>query len=112
MDIDSTVQEAHIAYPSDAHLMVTMVLLVHKVWTYMKQYIAFFADFLPCVDIKAVKAKARAYVFRDRKHPEHAQTTLQELWHEAFTQIHQGRKYFEVVLDSDIHRMPWNIRRA
>jgi len=112
MDIDSTVQEANIAYPSDAHLMVKMVLLVHKVWTYIKQYIAFFADFMPCVDIKAVKAKARAYLFRDRKNPEHAQTTLRELWHEAFTQIHQVRKYFDVLLDSDIQRMPWNIRRA
>jgi transposase, IS5 family len=38
MDIDSTVQEANIAYPSDAHLMVKMTFLVHKVWMYMKQY--------------------------------------------------------------------------
>ena len=112
MDIDSTVQEANIAYPSDAHLMVKMVLLVQKVWTYMKQHMAFFADFLPCVDVKAVKAKARAYLFRDRKEPEHAKTTLQELWHEAFTQIHQVRKYFDIVLAYDIQRMPWNIRRA
>jgi transposase, IS5 family len=112
MDIDSTVQEANIAYPSDAHLMVKMTLLVHKVWTYVRQNISFFADFIPCVDVKAVKAKARAYLFRDRKDPEHAQTTFQELWHEAFTQIHHVRKYFDIVLDYDIHRMPWNIRRA
>ena len=101
MDIDSTVQEANMAYPSDAHLMVKMTLLVHKVWTYMKQHISFFADFIPCVDVKAVKAKARAYLFRDRKEPEHAQTTFQELWHEAFTQIHHVRKYFDILLDYD-----------
>jgi transposase, IS5 family len=112
MDIDSTVQEANIAYPSDAHLMVKMTLLVHKVWRYMKQNIAFFADFMPTVDVKAVKAKARAYLFRDRKDPAHAQITLQELWHEAFTQMHHVRKYFDVLLAYDIHRMPWNIRRA
>jgi IS5 family transposase len=112
MDIDSTVQEANIAYPSDAHLMVKMTLLVHKVWTYMKQNLAFFADCIPCVDVKAVKAKARAYVLRDRKEPEHAQTPFQALWHEAFTQIHQVRKYFDILLDYDLHRMPWNIRRA
>src|SRR5215831_7609645 len=112
MDIDSTVQEANMAYPSDAHLMVKMTLLVHKVWTYMKQNISFFAGFLPCVDVKAVKAKARAYLFRDRKEPEHTQTTFQELWHEAFTQMHQVRKYFAIVLAYDIQRMPWNIRRA
>src|SRR5215470_2075863 len=112
MDIDSTVQEANIAYPSDAHLMVNMTLLVHKVWTYMKQHMAFFADFLPCVDVKAVKAKARAYLFRDRQDAAQAQTTLQALWHEALTQISHVRKYFDVLLDSDRHRMPWNIRQA
>jgi hypothetical protein len=112
MDIDSTVQEANIAYPSDAHLMVKMTLLVHTVWTYMKQHIAFFADFLPCVDVKAVKAKARAYLFRDRQDAAQAQTLLQALWHEAFTQIGHVRKYFDVLLDSDRQRMPWHIRQA
>jgi hypothetical protein len=112
MEIDSTVQEANIAYPSDAHLMVKMTLLVHKVWRYMKQNISFFADFMPTVDVKAVKAKARAYLLRDRQAPEHTKTIFQELWHEAFTQIHHVKKYFEVLLAYDIHRMPWNIRRA
>src|SRR5215468_10641624 len=112
MDIDSTVQDANIAYPSDAHLMVKMTLLVHKVWTYMKQNISFFADFIPCVDVKAVKAKARAYLFRDRQDTAQAQTLLQALWHEALTQIGHVRKYFDVLLDSDRQRMPWNIRQA
>jgi transposase, IS5 family len=112
MDIDSTVQEANIAYPSDAHLMVQMTLLVHKVWTYMKQNVSFFADFIPSVDVKAVKAKARAYLFRDRQDTAQAQTTLQALWHEAFTQMSRVRKYFNVLLDYDIQRMPWNIRRS
>src|SRR5262249_8553104 len=112
LDIASPVQEANLAYPSDAHLMGKMTLLVHKVWMDMKQHIAFFADFMPCVDVKAVKAKARASLFRDRKDPEHAQTTWQALWHEACTQMHQVRKYCDIVLDDDIQRMPWNIRRA
>jgi len=112
MDIDSTVQDANIAYPSDAHLMVQMTLLVHKVWTYMKQNVSFFADFLPSVDVKAVKAKARAYLFRDRQDTTQAPTTLQALWHEAFTQMSHVRKYFDVLLDDDIQRMPWNIRRS
>ena len=112
MDIDSTVQEANIAYPSDAHLMVKMALLVNKVWTYMKQNISFFTDFIPSVDVKAVKAKARAYLFRDRQDAEQAQTMLQALWHEAFTQIGHVRKYVDVLLDYDRQRMPWNIRQA
>jgi transposase, IS5 family len=112
MDIDSTIQEANIAYPSDSHLMVKMTLLVNKVWTYMKENLSFFADFIPTADVKAVKAKARAYWFRDRKDAQQTHTAFADLWREAFTQICNVKKYFEVLLDYDIERMPWNIRRA
>jgi IS5 family transposase len=112
MDIDSTIQEANIAYPSDAQLMVKMTLLVNKVWMYMKKNVSFFADFIPTVDVKAVKAKASAYWFCDRKSAEQRQTAFEELWHESFTQIGQVTKYFTVLLDDDIAHMPWNIRRA
>jgi transposase, IS5 family len=112
MDVDSTIQAANIAYPSDAQLMVKMTLLVNKVWTYMKKHVAFFADVIPTVDVKAVRAKAKAYWFRDRQHPDTAPSLLQALWHESFTQISYVRKYFEVLLEYDIDRMPWNIRRA
>ena len=37
---------------------------------------------------------------------------LQALWHEALTQIGHVRKYFDVLLDYDRQRMPWNIRQA
>ena len=112
MDIDSTVQEANIAYPSDAQLMVKMTLLVNKVWTYMKGNISFFEDFIPSVDIKAVKAKAKAYFFRTKNDSEKASSTLQGLWHEAFAQVTEITKYFKILLDYDLERMPWNIRRA
>jgi transposase, IS5 family len=112
LDMDSTIQKANIAYPSDAQLMVKMTLLVNKVWTYMKKNVAFFADFIPTVDVKAVKAKAKAYWFRDRQNTDTTPSLLQDLWHEAFTQIGHVRKYFDVLLDDDIQHMPWNIRRA
>jgi transposase, IS5 family len=112
MDIDSTIQEANIAYPSDAQLMVKVTLLVNKVWTYMRENVSFFADFIPRVDVKAVKAKVRAYWCRDGKNVDETQRLFQDLWHEAFTQINHVRKYFQILLDYDIDRMPWNIRRA
>jgi transposase, IS5 family len=92
--------------------MVKTVLLVNKVWTYMKQNISFFTDFIPSVDVKVVKAKARAYLFRDCQDAAQAQTMLPALWHEALTQIGHVRKYFDVLLDYDRQRMPWNIRQA
>lgn len=109
LDIDSTIQEANIAYPADAHLMVKMTLLVNKVWRYMTDNVSFFADFIPRVEVKAVKAKPRAYWFRDRKDAEQTQTAFHALWHEAFTQLSHVRKYFAVLLDYDLQRMPWNV---
>ena len=111
-EIDSTMQEAHIAYPSDAHLMVKRTLLVNKGWMYMKKNVSCFAGFLPPVDVKAVKAQARASWLRDRKSEQQNQTAFAELWHESFTQICNVKKYFDVLLAYDIKRMPWNIRRA
>ena len=78
----------------------------------MQENVSFFADFVPRVDVKAVKAKARAYWFHDGKHGDETQRLLQDLWHEALTQITQVRQYFQILLDDDIDRMPWHIRRA
>jgi len=39
-----------------------------------------------------VKAKARAYWFRDGKNVDETQRLFQDLWHEAFTQINQVRQ--------------------
>ena len=69
--------------------MVKMTLLVNKVWTYMKEHVTFFAGFIPTVDVKAVKAKAKAYWFRDRQNTHATPSLLQDLWHESFTQIKQ-----------------------
>ncbi len=79
---------------------------------YMKKNVSLFAEVIPTVDVKAVKAKASAYWFCDRKSAEQRQTAFEELWHESFTQMGQVTKYFTVLLDYDIAHMPWNIRRA
>lgn len=112
MDIDSTVQEANITYPSDAHLLVKLTLLAGKVWTYLKENVSFFADLAPTIDVKAVKAQAKAYFFSARKDREQANTALLELWQEAFTQVSAVTKYFDGMLDYDAQRLPWNIGRA
>jgi transposase, IS5 family len=112
MDIDSTVQEANMAYPSEAQLMVKITQRVDKVWTYMKRHVSFFGGFIPSVDVKAVGGKAKAYFFRTKTDSEKANSALQALWHEAFAQVTKMTKYFPILLDDDIQRMPWNIRRA
>jgi IS5 family transposase len=78
----------------------------------MQQHMPFCVDVIPSVEVKAVQAKARADWCRDHKHVDETPRVLQDLWHEAFTQINQVRKYFQIRLDDDIDRMPWNMRRA
>lgn len=66
VDIDSTVQEANAAYPSDASLMTKLVSLGCKVIDFLK---AKTRGLLPAgltVDIKAVKAQARGYFFMSK----------------------------------------------
>lgn len=112
IDLDSTVQEANITYPSDAHLMVKLTLLAGKVWTYLKENFSYLTDFTPTVEVKGVKAKAKAYFFNARKGREQATATLLELWQEAFSQVSSVTKYFDGLLNYDVRRLPWNIRRA
>ena len=73
---------------------------------------AFFGDFSPRVEVKAVKAHARASWFRDHTKVEETPRWFQDLWHEACTQIHQGRQDFPRLLADAIDRMPWKMRRA
>jgi hypothetical protein len=92
--------------------MVKLTLLAGKVWTYLKENLSYFADFTPTVDVKAVKAKAKAHFFDARKDREQANATLLELWREAFSQVSPVTKYFDGLLNYDGQRLPWNIHRA
>jgi transposase, IS5 family len=78
----------------------------------LKENLSYFADFTPTVDVKAVKAKAKAHFFDARKDREQANATLLELWREAFSQVSPVTKYFDGLLNYDGQRLPWNIHRA
>ncbi len=113
VDIDSTVQEANIAYPSDASLMTKLSGLGRKVVDFLK---AKTRGLLPtdfAVDMKTVKAKARAYFFM----PKNADI---EKRRSAFNDLHrlvkqQMRPIVAVCNALDerrLRRLPWNIRHA
>jgi hypothetical protein len=69
-------------------------------------HVSFFSAFIPTVDVKAIKAKATAYWFDNHKSTEQKQTAFKEVWRKSFIQICHVKKYFEVLLDYDIKRMP------
>ena len=112
-DFDSTVQEANIAYPADANLMTKLAGLGRKVLDYLREKtLGMVPDGLD-VDMKAVKAKARAYFFMPK-------TAGIEKRRAVFADLHefvkkQMRPVVEVCAALDprrVGRMPWNLQRA
>jgi IS5 family transposase len=111
-DIDSTVQEANVAYPADVNLMTKLVGLGRKVVAYVERHLS---DLLPkdlTVDLKAVKAKARSYSFLAKN------VTIEKrraVFKELLTLVKkQMRPVVELCSHLSTHRekLPWNVRRA
>jgi IS5 family transposase len=112
-DFDSTVQEANIAYPSDASLITKFSGLGKKVVDYLKGKAQQYSDKIPTIDIAQIKKKALKYFFA-------AKNIAIEKKREIFAELHRFVKTQMkpiVTLCSQIgakrlKRMPWNIRRA
>ncbi len=112
-DIDSTVQEANMSYPSDVSLLTKVGAMTKKVWNYLTQKIVNFQLDPIAIDLKAIKAKARACFFNKSKDPEEKNNALHELWMSVFTQVSPVLRILEKVLDElDWKQMPWNIKRT
>ena len=112
-DIDSTVQEANIAYPSDASLMTKLAGLGRKAADYLKEKIRGFFPVNLSVDMKAVKEKARKYFFLPKN-------TDIEKRRDVFKKLHRFvKQHMRPVVDACasldpqcLNLLPWNIRRA
>ena len=63
MDVDSTVQEANIAYPSDANLMRKLSEKAHKVLKYLKDKVRWLSPEQLEIDIQKIRKKSRGYFF-------------------------------------------------
>lgn len=113
VDFDSTVQEAGIAYPSDARLMTKLAEFGKKFVDYIKEK---FADLIPAglaVDIKAIKAKARKYFFLPKnKSIEIKRAVFKDLHKLVKSQLRAVLKMCETFTSEDIANLPWNIRRV
>jgi len=112
-DIDSTVQEANIAYPSDAALMPKLCGTAKKVVDHLMKHVK---DILPeglTVDMKKIKEKARSYFFLSKNAPVEKR---QEVFRDLLIMVKQQmRPVIDLCSSLDsatIAKMPWNVRRA
>jgi transposase, IS5 family len=114
MDIDSSVQEANMAYPSDVNIMVKMGVKVKKIIDYLKGK-ADSLDNLPTkVNMKKIKALARKCFFMDKgkKSSEDKKSNMMNLWRVVVNEYSKLWVYFPKIPDLVIEEMPWNIKRV
>lgn len=114
VDIDSTVQEANMSYPSDATLLVKLGCLAKKVAFYCNEHVVSFRRKGIMIDFKGIKSRARAYFFSGIKKAKDLveRSELRDLWSYVASQIEPMLKSFTLLTDSDWKAMPWNIKRA
>lgn len=111
IDIDSTVQEANMAYPSDIHLLTQLGIKAKKVWGYMQKKFSTFTFEPLKIDLKSIKQHARTAYFSKSKNPEEKNNNLSDLWSCVFGQVMDVVKRIEILDDYDFKHMPWNIKR-
>jgi len=111
IDIDSTVQEANMAYPSDINLLTQLGIKAKKVWGYMQDKFSTFTFDPLKIDLKEIKQKARACYFTKTKDKEKKNDLLSDLWLSVFSPVSTVVKYIEILDEYDFKHMPWNISR-
>lgn len=112
-DFDSTVQEANIAYPSDANLMTKLAGLGKKVIDYMKVKTRHFLPADIAMSLKMVKEKARAYFFMSKNSPiEKRRAVFKDLHRTVKQQLRPVIAICDALDPGRLARMPWNIRDA
>ncbi len=108
MDIDSTIQEANISYPSDANLLVKFSMLCKKVFDYLAA--KFPEGSGESIDFKGIKEKARSYFFAKSVDTEKKKQYLESLYWMVYFQT---LKVTQLVLwEREVSSFPWNIKRA
>ena len=113
VDLDSTVQEANIAYPSDAQLMTKISGLGKKVIDYFQENLPELLSENLRVDMKKTKTKAKEYFFL-------AKNKSIEIKRDVFKNLHSVVKkelrplvtFCESLDLETMKSLPWNIRSA
>ncbi len=111
VDFDSTVQQANIAYPSDADLMTKLAGMGKKVLDYLREKRGCFIPEDIEIDMKLVKSKAREYFFL-------AKNTTMEKRRGGFASLHKLiKRQMKPIVDlsnsmptKSLEKLPWNIR--
>lgn len=111
MDVDSTVQEANMAYPSDANLLKKLALKVNKVIDFLKSKKEECALGLN-IAIKDICSKAQEYFFLAKNAGiEKKRKIFTEYFDLVKCELEDAIKLIENLNPQALADLPWNIRR-
>lgn len=112
MDVDSTVQEANMAYPADATIMKKLSEKCHKVLSYLGSRKK---TYLPkiLIQIEKIRKKAQSYFFLAKNASIERRRKLFEDYHRLVKkELRPVINFFGSLSPRQLNALPWNIRRA
>ena len=111
LDIDSTVQEANITYPSIAKLLVKVAIVAKRLAKPLAKVAEkSLEDYR--VNLKRIKALALYYFNLKRKNHSISKAVLKDLWREVFIQVLPILKDSHLLIKPFQEPKFWNLRRA
>ena len=113
VDIDSTIQEANMAYPSDSNLLCKLSVLAKKTANYMNNKIQTFAIKPMDVNLKRIKSYARRYFFLPKTTSKDDRNKyMRDLFDVVSEEINLVISNARCMSASFVEAAPWNIKRA
>lgn len=110
VDIDSTVQEANMTYPTDAKMLRKLGTLAAKVSESLKKLVPGKCSF-PQVDLKEIARTARSCFFQKRyATQEEKSDRLAQLWAAVSQPVIQTIQACRKLCTKDLKRLKWNIK--
>lgn len=104
MDVDSTVQEANISYPTDAGMLMKLAKKCAKVATHLKVGAE--------VNMKKIGSLAKGYFFRKKGSAEDSSALLKKLHTSIKEEIIPVIQYSEKRVADGSLRLKWNIKKV
>lgn len=111
MDIDSTVQEANISYPSDMNLLGKLAAKAKQVADYVVKKSDVLKEIIPSINLKKIKSQVRAIFFKKKNTSEERRSLQRTLWSTVCSEVKPIIQFCEQLPADLIVSMPWNIQR-
>jgi len=112
LDIDSTVQEANMTYPTDGKMLKKLGMICSKVSAALKK--RFLCDKAALeVNVKEISSKANHYFFLPKKtSSEDKAKALKDLWESVSEPVKQIVNVCIALSEEEVQSLLWNIKKA